>query len=137
MLVTMGRLVGSVAETAGAMAVVVVRPVARRVLALVLAEVDLTALVRDNVDLEALISGVDLDALMSRVDIDAIAQRIDVEILVARVLQTIDVGAIIRDSTESVTSEAVQGVRTRGSEADVAVGRMIDRLLRRRPLPVG
>jgi len=135
--VTIGRLTGRAVTTAGALAVVAVRPLARRVLALVLAEVDLTALVRDNVDLDALMTTVDLDALMSRVDVDAIAQRVDVEVLVARVLQTLDVPALIRDSTESVASEAVQSVRTRGSEADAAVGRTIDRLLRRRPLPVG
>ena len=137
MLGTIGRLTGRAVTTAGAVAVVAVRPVVRRILALALAEVDLTALVRDNVDLDALMTTVDLDVLMSRVDVDAIAQRVDVEVLVVRVLQTLDVAAIIRDATELVTSEAVQSVWTRGSEADVAVGRTIDRLLRRRQLPVG
>jgi len=47
----------------------------------------------------------------------------------------VDLGAIIRESSESVTSDAVQSVRTRGSEADVAIGRTVDRLLRRRPHP--
>ena len=92
-----------------------------------LAEVDLTKLVRENVD---------LDALMTTVDLDAIVQRIDVAEVADRVLQTIDLAAIIRESTESVTSEVVQGVRLRGADADMAVVRTIDRLLGRRSQPV-
>ena len=146
MLVTIGRISARITTAAGAVVVVVARPVVRKVVALVLDEVDLTALVRDNVDLDALIANVDLDALMAKVDlnalmstvdIDAIIGRVDFESIVQQVLQTIDIGAIIRESSESVTSDAVQSVRTRGSEADVAIGRTVDRLLRRRPHPVG
>lgn len=126
-MVTIGSLIVEAAARAEMIAVAIARPIARRVLALVLAEVDLTQLVRDNVD---------LDALMTTVDLDAIVQRIDVAEVADRVLQTIDLAAIIRESTESVTSEVVQGVRLRGADADMAVLRTIDRLLRRRPLPV-
>ena len=121
-------LAGAVTAGAEAVAVVVVRPIARHLLELVLAEVDLTQLVRDNVDLDALMAGVDLDAL---------AQRVDVAELAERVLQTLDLAAIIRESTESVTSEAIQGVRVRGADADMAISRTVDWLLRRRPQPVG
>ena len=127
MMVTIGSLIVGATARAEAMAVAIVRPFARRALALVLAEVDLTELVRDNVD---------LDALMTTVDLDAIVQRIDVADVAERVLQTVDLAAIIRESTESVTSEVVQGVRLRGADADLAVGRTIDRLLGRRPHPV-
>jgi hypothetical protein len=128
MLTTIGGLVRIATTQVEAMVVVVVRPVARRALALILAEVDLTELVRDNVDLDALISTVDLDALV---------QRIDVVGIVEQVLATLDLAAIIRESTESVTSDAIQGVRLRGADADLAIARTVDRLLRRRSQPVG
>lgn len=128
MLVAIGSLIVGATARAEMLAVAIARPIARRVLALVLAEVDLTELVRENVD---------LDALMTTVDLDAIVQRINVADVAERVLQTIDLAAVIRESTESVTSEAVRGVRLRGADADMAVGRTIDRLLGRRPQPIG
>jgi hypothetical protein len=126
MMETLGTLIGGATARAEALAVAIVRPFARRALALVLAEIDLTELVRDNVD---------LDSLMTTVDLDAIVERINIADVAERVLQTVDIAAIIRDSTESVTSEVVQGVRLRGADADVAVGRVVDRLLGRRPHP--
>jgi hypothetical protein len=66
----------------------------------VLAELDLTAIVREHVDLNSLIRSevdvdaiadrVDLERITTRVDVDAIADRIDLERIVAR----IDVDAI-------------------------------------------
>jgi hypothetical protein len=128
MVATIGTMLGHIAEGAQALALGVARPLGRRGLALLLSEVDLTALVRDNLD---------LDALMATVDLDALAQRIDITDIANRVVQTVDLAGIIREATESVSSGAIRDVRLRGAEADVAVNRTVDRLLRRRPDPVG
>jgi hypothetical protein len=128
MLVTIDGVVGWATARVESMTLAVARPVVRRALTLLLAEVDLTQLVRDNVD---------LDALMGTIDLDAIVQRIDVGVVAERVLQTVDVAAIIRESTEAVTSEAIRGVRVRGADADLAIGRTVDRWLGRRPHPIG
>jgi len=70
------------------------RLVVRRVVESLLASVDLTALVRDHVDLDALakvldveavVARVDLDAAVARVDLDVIADRLDLDQLVSRV----------------------------------------------------
>jgi hypothetical protein len=121
-------MVGWTTARAETMVVAIARPFARRALELVLAEVDLTKLVRENVN---------LDALMATVDLDAVVQRINIADIADRVLQTVDVAAIIRESTEAVTSEAIQGVRLRGADADMAIGRTVDRWLGRRPHPIG
>jgi hypothetical protein len=128
MLVTIGRVIGWTTARAETIAVAIARPVARRALELVLAEIDLTKLVRDNLDMDALIATVDLDAIVQRINIADIADR---------VLQTVDVAAIIRESTEAATSEAIRSVRLRGADADMALGRTVDRWLGRRPHPIG
>jgi hypothetical protein len=93
-----------------------------------LAQLDLTAIVVEQVDLgdvvAAALQRVDLTAIvMSQVDLLGVAQY---------VVDGIDLPEIIRDSTGSVASEAVVGMRMQGIEADVIVGRIVDRMLRRR-----
>ena len=115
--------------------------------------IDLTRLVREHVDLDALVASVDLDAAVARVDLDAIAATLDVDAVVARadldrviaridivriveeVLDAIDLPAIIRDSTGSMASETVRGVRMTGVSADDALSRVVDRALFRRRHP--
>ena len=76
-----------------------------RVIATALEQVDLTTTVMDNVDL----------------------------VRVAEyVVTAIDLPEIIRESTGSVASEAVRGLRMQGVDADVAVARAVDRLFFRR-----
>ena len=117
--------------------------------------VDIPAIV-DRVDVDAVAARLDVDAVAARIDLDAIAARIDVDAVISRVdlvqltrqvlaeigladiaeqvIDEIDLPQIIRDSTGSVTSEAVQGVRLQSVEADQALARLADRLLgRRRP----
>jgi hypothetical protein len=48
-----------------------------------------------------------------------------------QVIDAIDLPEILRESTGSVASEAVRGVRADGVQADEAVARFVDRLLRR------
>jgi hypothetical protein len=47
-------------------------------------------------------------------------------------VEGVDLPEIIRDSTGSMVSETVHDVRVQGIEADRAVSRLVDRLLRRR-----
>jgi hypothetical protein len=107
----------------------------------VLDQLDLTALVRERVDLNGLISTVDIDAAASRLDVDKVAAQVDVEAIIDRIdlvgiasdlMIALDLPEIIRDSTASVASDAVRGVRMQGIAADEALGRVRDRLWMRR-----
>jgi hypothetical protein len=60
---------------------------------------------------------------MNQIDLIGIAQRI---------VDGIDLPGIIRDSTGSLASEAVHGVRVQGQHADDAVGQLVGRVFRRR-----
>jgi hypothetical protein len=119
----------------------------------VVARVDLDAVVA-RVDLDAVVARVDLDAVAARIDVEAILDRldltgtvltrvdlkvvvdqvlaqVDLPVLVEGVLDEIDLPEIIRDSTGTMASETVQGVRMQGVNADEAVTRVVDRLLLR------
>ncbi len=48
-------------------------------------EIDLTALVLDNVDLDKIIASVDMNAIVDLLDLDAIVARVDLDAAVARV----------------------------------------------------
>lgn len=64
--------------------------------------VPLTDLVRQHVDLDALVASVDLDAVTAEIDLDAIAARIDIEAVLDRidltdlVMKRVDLDAIVR-----------------------------------------
>src|SRR6185436_5272048 len=79
----------------------------------ILAELDLTTLVRENVD------------------VDAIVDRIDLIGLANKVIDGVDLPAIIRESTNSVTAEVMTDVRTQGERADDMVAGIVDRVLGR------
>lgn len=100
---------------------------------------DLDAVVR-RLDLDGIVDAVDLDRQVARVDLDRIAGRIDLNRQVARVdlialaneiIEGVDLPHIIRESTGSLSSEAVQGMRSQGMHADDAVAGFIGRLLGR------
>jgi hypothetical protein len=106
----------------------------------VVARADLDAAVRrvdidavlDRVDLDAVAAKLDVDAVVARADLDRVIKRIDVIGIVEEVLDVIDLPAIIRDSTGSMASETVRGVRMTGVSADDALSRVVDRALFRR-----
>jgi len=102
-----------------------------RVVELVLDEIDLTALVRERVDIEAIAAGVDIDAIVAGVDIDAIISRIDLIGLANQIIDGVDLPAIIRDSTGTVTAEVMTDVRTQTARADDIVAGFVDRMLGR------
>lgn len=120
------------------------------------AAVDLDAVVRrvdldgaaDRLDLDRIARRLDLDAVLDRLDLtELVLRRVDLDVLIKEVLDRIDLPAlaeevvdeidlpeIIRESSGSMASDTVQGVRMQGITADEAVGRAVDRVLfRRRP----
>jgi hypothetical protein len=112
-------------------------------------QVDLDRIVR-QMDIEAIVSKVDVDAIAKRIDVDAIAERIDIDTIVSRVdvdaivrrldlvgiaeeiVNGIDLPEIIRQSTGSMASDVVRDVRMESIEADIAMARLVDRIIRRR-----
>ena len=96
-----------------------------------MARADLDAVV-DRIDLDEVAAKLDVDAVVARADLDAVIDRIDVIGIVEEVLDVIDLPAIIRDSTGSMASETVRGVRMTGITADDALSRVVDRALFRR-----
>jgi hypothetical protein len=114
------------------------------VVAAVLDELDLTAIVRERVDLDAVAKTLDVDAVVARVDVDAVVARVDVDAVVGRVdliglanfvVDGIDLPGIIRESSGSMASEALSGVRLQSLEADEALSRMVSRWLPRHRAP--
>jgi hypothetical protein len=93
-----------------------------------------------RLDLDAIVAGVDLDQVVSRVDVQAVADRLDLQALVRRldlgaisreVIDEIDLTAIIQDAMGSMTTETVGGIRVQSMNADRAISRLVERLLRR------
>ena len=106
----------------------------------VLDQMDLTALVLKRVDLvtvvDAVLDRMDLTTIvLTRVDlvkvVDAVLDQMDLIALANEIIDGVDLPEIIRDSTGSMASETVKGVRMQGIGADQAVGRAVDRLLLR------
>ena len=80
-----------------------------------------------RVDLDGIVATVDIDAIAARIDIGAVIDRIDLVGLAEDVIAEVDLPEIIRESTGSMASETVRGVRMQGITADEAVGRAVDR----------
>jgi hypothetical protein len=78
-----------------------------------------------------------LDRLVPAVAAE-VMKRIDMAGLAEGVIAEVDLAEIIRQSTGSVASDTVRGVRMQGISGDQAVGRVVGRLrLRRRPTDPG
>ena len=76
--------------------------------------------------------GAGIEMVLDQLDLNALArQRIDLIGLADDVVDGIDLPAIIRQSTDSVTAEVMTDVRTQGERADDLVAGFVDRLLRR------
>jgi hypothetical protein len=97
----------------------------------ILDRIDLTQVAIDRIDIDRIVDSIDLDRIVARVDIDAVIDRVDLAALAEEVISEIDLPEIIRDSTTAVTSETVRSVRLQSAEADRAVARLMDRILRR------
>jgi hypothetical protein len=99
-----------------------VAAVAAGLVELVLDEMDLNALVRERLDIDALAADLDIEAVINRVDLIALADR---------VIEGVDLPAIIRESTNSMTAEVMTDVRTQGERADDVVSAIVDHMLGR------
>ncbi len=88
----------------------------------VLAELDLTTLVRERVDIDAVVRDIDIDAIIARIDLVGLADQ---------VIDGVDLPKIIRESTTSVTADVMTDVRTQGERADDMVSGLVDRVLGR------
>ncbi|MGD9958803.1 hypothetical protein [Nocardioides sp.] len=93
-----------------------------------LSKLDLAAVIVAQVDLERIVM-----SALARLDLTRIVlDQVDLIGVAEYVVDGIDLPEIIRDSTGSVASEAVRGLRMQGVDADAAVARMVDRMLLRR-----
>jgi hypothetical protein len=97
-----------------------------KVTELVLDRIDLTALVRERVDIDAIVADVDIDAIVARIDLIGLADQ---------VIDGVDLPAIIRESTGTVTAEVMTDVRSQTARADDVVSGFVDRILGRTPQP--
>jgi hypothetical protein len=88
------------------------------------------AITRSVEPVKALVTAI-TDAVVAEVDIDAIVARLDLIGLANDVIDGVDLQAIIRDSTASVTEEVMADVRTQGERADDMVAGFVDRMLGR------
>jgi hypothetical protein len=126
---------------------------AARIATKVMDRIDVDAVV-DRVDLDRILARVNVDEIAARLDVDAVASRLDLERLIQRldltaiaqgvideldlaaiaqsVIDELELGEIIRESTGTVTVEAVDAIRVGGMNADRLVTRFVDRLLMRR-----
>jgi hypothetical protein len=116
------------------------RALVAAITAAVLEEVDLDAVVA-GVDLDAIVDRLDLDRIAGRIDVDAIAARIDVDAVVARVdlaelteqvMDEVDLGELIRESSGTMATETVDALRVQGMRADRLLSRVVDRILQRK-----
>ena len=99
-----------------------VTAIAVEVVESVLDEIELTTLVRDRVDIDAIVADIDIDAIVNRIDLIGLANK---------VIDGVDLPAIIRESTGSVTAEVMDDVRSQGERADDFVSGIVDRVLGR------
>jgi len=93
----------------------------------ILRRIDLTEEIREHLDLDRLVATVDLEALIRRLDLGELAEE---------VIAAVDLPEIIRQSTGSVASDTVRGVRMRSISGDDALGRAVNRLRLRHASPV-
>lgn len=106
----------------------------------ILARVDLDALMTridldallDRIDVEAIIERVDVDRIVGRVDVGRILDRVDIGPIASGVLDEVDIGAIVRESTGSITGDVVDGGRVTAMRVDDFMARVVDRMLLRR-----
>jgi hypothetical protein len=92
--------------------------------------VDIDA-IADRIDLNAIAARIDLDAIVARVDIDAILARVDLPALTEQVIDEVDLGEIIRESSSTMATETVDALRAQGMRVDGLVSRIVDRILQR------
>ncbi|MFI8228198.1 hypothetical protein ACIGDI_05180 [Streptomyces sp. NPDC085900] len=99
----------------------------------VAARLDVDA-VAGRIDLDRIAARVDVDRIAARLDIDGVIARVDLVTLTRAVLEEIDLGRIVRETSGGMADETVDALRLRSARADHIVNRVADRLLHR-PAP--
>lgn len=75
-----------------------------------------------------------VELVLDELDInDLVRRRVDLIGLTNEVIEGIDLQAVIRESTDTMTAEVMSDVRHQGERADAAVSGFVDRLLGRDP----
>jgi hypothetical protein len=92
--------------------------------------VDVDAIAK-RIDLDAIVRRIDLDAIVARVDIEAVLARVDLPGLTEQVIDEVDLGEIIRESSSTMATETVDALRAQGMRVDGLVSRIVDRILQR------
>ena len=92
--------------------------------------VDVDGLVA-RIDLDALAGRLDVDALLARVDVDALVHRLDIGAITREAMEAVDFGEIVRESSASIGTDVVDGVRFQMIRADDLLARWVDLVLRR------
>jgi hypothetical protein len=97
----------------------------------VVARVDLNAIV-ERLDLDRLAGRIDLDAIAARIDVGAVVARVDLGGLTEQVMDEVDIGELIRESSGTMATETVDALRVQGMRADHLLSRVVDRILLRK-----
>ncbi|MYT10212.1 MULTISPECIES: hypothetical protein [Streptomyces] len=84
-----------------------------------------------RLDVDRIAARIDVDRIAARLDLDAVIARIDLVSLTRAVLEEIDLGRIVRDTSGGMAEETVDALRLRSMRADRMVNRVTDRLLHR------
>jgi hypothetical protein len=97
----------------------------------VVARVDLDRIV-DRLDIDGIVERLDLDQIAARIDLNAVVARIDLAALTEQVMDEVDLGEIIRESSGTMATETVDALRVQGMRADRLLSRVVDRILQRK-----
>jgi len=84
-----------------------------------------------QIDVQAILDRIDLNALLDEVDVDRLVGRIDV----AQLLEQVDIGGLIVESTKGVAGRSLDAIRLAAARLDVALEHLVNRALRRAPVP--
>jgi hypothetical protein len=121
----------------------------REIVQAALQSMDITEIVRDRIDLDSLVHEINVDRIAARIDpnviaerinVDRVAARLDIDAVIARVdlprlvqevLDEIDLPDLIRESTGTLTADAIEEVRYVSVSADRMIARAVDRFIRR------
>jgi hypothetical protein len=96
----------------------------------VVARIDLDRIV-GRIDPNQIAARIELDEIVARVDIEAVLARVDLPGLTEQVIDEVDLGEIIRESSSTMATETVDALRAQGMRVDGLVSRIVDRILQR------
>ena len=105
----------------------------------IVGRLDLNA-IAERIDIERILGRLDLAAItqgvLDQLDLTAISQRVldqlDLTAVAMRVIDELELGELIRESSSTVTVEAVDALRVGGMNADRFVAQLMNRILLRR-----